>query len=300
MPRSFRGGLLVVVIGIACCGSAATAQQDAIGPSDAPRAPDAVPPIPEVRELLATVNGTPIYADEIEPLPVAKEARPESPGSTGFERWLDATRRNSLQHRVAQLIQVRVVEEAGIAPSEAEIQAVRDFRHEQQQKRLEDLIRMRDSVEREVNLARVDGHEPPDEVLVQLRNLRQETALLEKTLKGRQPKDRDSARALEIAERKFAEDAVRSWKFTQLIFQKYGGKVLPMGGTIQPVEAYLQLFAEEQDAGRLKFETEWARASVIDAFEATRPQLVDAPPGAFQRPWWEAAPAAATPAKSDQ
>src|SRR6218665_3699670 len=84
------------------------------------KSPDELPPIPEVRELLATVNGTPIFADEMEPLQIAKDERVEEPGSEGFERWLEYTRRGNLQHRVIQLIEARYTEEAGLLPTEQE------------------------------------------------------------------------------------------------------------------------------------------------------------------------------------
>jgi hypothetical protein len=264
----------------------ALAQQTGVGPTDTPRHPDAPVPIPDVRVLLATVNGTPIYADEIEPIDAAKQARPEDPGSTGFETWLNATRRNNLQHRIMALLQARAAEEAGLVPTEAEILAVREFRARQQQARLAELVAMRDGMEREVNVTRAGGAEPPDEVLLELRRLRNEVALMEKVLAGRQPRSRDAQVALEAAERQFASDAVRSWKFTKYLHEKYGGKVLPMGPFVEPVEAYLLLFAEEQEAGRLAFETDWARNSVIGAFESTRPQLVEPLPDAFAVPWW--------------
>ena len=275
-----------VVIGVCLACPVASAQQSGVGPADTPRAPDEVPPIPEVRELLATVDETPVYADEIEPLPVAKNARVEEPGSIGFERWLDATRRANLQSRVIQLLQARICEEHGIVSTEEEIIAVREFRDRQQELRLEERVAMRDGLEHEVNMSRANGKEPPDEVLLELRRLRSEVALLEKTLRGREPKSRDAQRSAELGERQFADTAIRSWKFTRLLHEKYGGKVLRMGPNSEPVEAYLRLFQEEEEAERLVFETEWARNAVIGAFESTVPQLVDPLPDAFVIPWW--------------
>jgi hypothetical protein len=262
------------------------AQQTGVGPTDKPRYPDSPVPIPDVRELLATVDDTPIYADELEPIDSAKQARVEAPGSAGFERWLDATRRGNLQHRVVQLIQARIVEETGLVPTEEEILAVRAFRKRQQERRLVELMAIRDSMEHEVNSTRAAGAEPPDETLLELRRLRNEVAQIEKVLRGREPNSREAQRSLEIAERQFAADAVRAWKFTKQLHEKYGGKVLPMGPSVEPVEAYLLLFAEEQEAGRLTFATDWAREAVIGAFESARPQLVDPLPDAFAVPWW--------------
>lgn len=275
-----------VVIGVCLACPVALAQQSGVGPSEAPRAPDEVPPIPEIRELLATVDEVPVYADEIEPLPVAKNARVEEPGSLGFERWLDSTRKANLQSRVIQLLQARICEENGIVATEEEIEAVREFRTRQQKLRLEERVAMRDGLEYEVNMTRSKGQEPPDEVLLELRRLRTEVALLEKTLRGREPKTRDAQRSMELGERQFADTAIRSWKFTRLLHEKYGGKVLRMGPNSEPIEAYLLLFQEEQEAERLAFETEWARDAVIGAFESTVPQLVDPLPDAFVIPWW--------------
>ena len=286
ISRSMRSVLFGLAVGVCVACPSALAQQSGVGPHETPRAPDEVPPIPEVRELLVTVGDTPVYADEIEPLPVAKNARVEEPGSIGFERWLNNTRKANLQSRVIQLLQARICEEQGIVSTEDEIIAVREFRDRQQQRRLEEGIAMRDGLEHEVNMARANGQEPPDEVLLELRRLRTEVAMIEKTLLGREPKSRDAQRSLELGERQFADTAIRSWKFTRLLHEKYGGKVLRMGPNSEPVEAYIRLFQEEQEADRLVFETDWARTAVIGAFESTVPQLVDPLPDAFEVPWW--------------
>lgn len=294
MPRALRSTSLILVAAATSLGSLALAQQQL--PEPEIRSPDELPPIPEVRELLATVNDTPIYADEMEPLPVAKEARVEEPGSEGFERWLDATRRGNLQNRVVQLIEYRIVQENGISPTEDEINALRAFRSSMEDKRLADLIVMRDGLEIEVTQQRQNGHEPPDPVLIELRRLRQEVALAEKAKRNREPTDRDAARRMGIAQRRWAEQTVTSWKFTKFIHDKYGGKVLMIGTNPEPIEAYLLLFEEEMQAGRLKFETDWARNAVVGAFEATRPQLVEPAADAYARPWWDMPLPGAAPA----
>lgn len=280
MSRAVRAACVSLALASVC--GLAFGQQ----PMPEVRYPDELPPVPEVRELLAVVNGTDVYADEIEPLPSAKEARVEAPGSDGFNRWLDGARRANFQHRVIQLLQVRFVEEQGLLPTEDEIRAVREFRTRQQERRLAELILLRDGVEREVNLSRVNGVEPPDAVLEELRRLRGEVGAMEKLIAGRQPRSRDSERAMEIAERQFAERAVESWKFTRMLHEKYGGKVLQLGATAEPVEAYLRLFEEEQSAGRLRFETEWAKQAVVGAFQSLEPRLVEPLPDAFTVPWW--------------
>ena len=294
MPRAIRSASLTLILAAASVCSLASAQIQL--PEPELKSPDELPPIPEVRELLATVNGIPIYADEMEPLPVAKNARVEEPGSEGFERWLDATRRGNLQNRVVQLIEVRVVEENAIAPTEDEINALRAFRSAMEEKRLADLTTMRDGLEIEVTQQRQNGNEPPDEVLLELRRLRQEVSLAEKAKRNRETTDPDAMRRMGIAQRRFAERTVTSWKFTKFIHDKYGGKVLMMGTNAEPIEAYLLLFEEEEQAGRLKFETEWARSAVIGAFESVRPQLVEPTGDTFARPWWDVPLPGAAPA----
>jgi len=286
MPRSIRAVSSAVMIGSAIALCAAVHGQQQL-PEPELRSPDELPPIPDVRELLATVNEVPIYADELEPLPVAKEKRVEEPGSEGFERWLNATRQGNLQHRVVQLIQARVAEENGLGPTEPEIASLLAFRAAQEDKLLADLTAMRDGLENEVTLQRQNGVEPPDQVLVELRRLRQEVGRAEQSKRMRERTDRDAVHRMQIAQRRFAEQTVTSWKFTQFIFQKYGGKVYIVGTSVQPIDAYLALFQEEMDAGRLTFETEWAKDAVIGAFESLRPQLIEPAGDTFAKPWWE-------------
>ncbi len=226
-PRRRRAGL---TLGIALCAAWLSAGVAAAEPPGAPS------------RVVARVFGTEVRARDISPSEGAQSAARKQRSASDYETWLRDYRKARLEARVWREATDRLLEERGLAPTAAEVEALATYLGVRGARRLDEFRTRRQEIRKKLSSGDLTPRERAQ--------LEQQLAQVEKAIAFEQ-KERERSASIPNYEkiqlrsrRRVAKITIRNWKANKALYETYGGRVIFQQAGFEPVDAYRAFIAE--------------------------------------------------------
>ncbi len=195
--------------------------------------------------VVARVFGNDIRLGDISPPERPRSEIRKRRSETDYKTWLHDTRKKRLERRIWEEVTGRVLEERGLEPTAAEVEALVSFMAAKRLGRLREFRAQRDQLKRK--LAR-SGLGPAER-----KRLEEHLGTVEKLIAHELEQRKwgqsipDYAEIQRRSAERVARVTVRRWNVNKALYEKYGGRVIFQQAGYEPVDAYRALIGEVQE-----------------------------------------------------
>ena len=238
--------------------------------------------------VVARVFGNDIRLGDISPPERPRSEVKNRRSESDYKAWLHDYRKKRLERRIWREVTGRVLEERGLEPTAAEVEALVSFMAARRLGRLSEFRAQRDKLKRK--LAR-SGLGPP-----QRKRLEEHLATVEKLIAHELEQRKwgqsipDYAEIQRRSAERVARVTVHRWNVNKALYEKYGGRVIFQQAGYEPVDAYRALIGEVQERNAVEildpsFPAPFAdMIKYLDIPHQYMPK--DEADRYFSKPWW--------------
>lgn len=208
-----------------------------------------------------------------------------------FNHWNEEFQIRTLEYLIFSEAQNHLLEEAGLKPTESEIQAFIDFSTKKEKERLGELESQRKDLLRQLQAD--DLTENKKNMLMEYLNVTNQLISDELTRTEEEKAHPNFTQIKQKSMQNVAALTVTSWKFNKALYEKYGGRVIFQQAGCEPVDAYKKWLEEHLQATTIEI-SDPAFGHVFDRlfhyFEMPHTYIEkESADKYFARSWWDPA-----------
>lgn len=256
-------------------------------------------PIPECRlnqcvieeKPMARVFDSIIFPSAVNPPQEVFNRNRSQMSESEFIQWNKEFQKQTLEFLIFSKAQKHLLDEAGMNPTEAEIQSFIVFSAKEEETRLGELESQRQVLSEQLQ---ADGlTEKKKIMLTEYLSVTDQLIEQERIRKEEENSRPDSSKIKQETLSNVARVVVAAWKFNKVLYEKYGGRVIFQQAGWEPIDAYKQWLEEHLQAKTIEiFDPEFMNIfdQMFRYFEGKHTFMPnDKADQYFSKPWWDPA-----------